>query len=158
MNDTEFREVPLSMVASLSGAEVDTLRLWLARNPTPFRGEKRGRNLWFNVREVYFYCLLKALIDYGINVATAMDVAAKLVGDVPADGLPKDAAVVLLYLGGDIHLYDKSALLDEVHWPRSCAVHHVGRMWHNIMRNLQGEDPAPAKPRRKRKANVKAAA
>lgn len=154
MNDTEFREVPLKTVADLSGAEVDTIRLWIARNPTPYRGEKRGRNLFFNVREVYFYCLLRALIDYGINVATAMDVAAKLVGDVPPEGLPKDAAVVMLYLGGDIHLYDKSAMFDEVHWPRSCAVHHVGRMWHHINRMLFGDNRPEPKPRRKRKTQA----
>ena len=151
MNDIQYREVPLATVSALSGADIATLRTWIARNPTPYRGQKRGRNLYFSLREVYFYCLLRRLVEYGTSIATAMEPAQQVVDDTPADGPAPDATIVFVHLRGMLARYDRNDLLDE-HWPLAAAHLQLGKLWRHIVKSVHGEDRAAPRPRRKRAA------
>ena len=152
MTELQYREVPLSTVASLSGAELDTIRSWIAKNPyARFRGEKRGRNLYFSLRETYFICILRRLIEYGTQINTAIDVAAKLVDATPTEGPKPDARVLVTHLCGMVATHDEFELRTD-QLPIACAFLQAGKIWAHIVRSLQGDNPAPARPRRKRKA------
>lgn len=144
MSEIKFREVPLAALCDIIGVHRDCARGWIARNPTKYQGERRGRALWFSAREVLFYGLTKHLIDNGAPVQVALGLAEQHVDSMPEDGREPDA--VLMYLRepitGDHALYTYVHAIHETAGPLSYSLVYVGRLWRVIVNSLAKAEAA----------------
>lgn len=138
MSETNTREVPLAALADAVGAHIDAVRGWIARNPTTYRGARRGRALVFSPREVLFFGLTKHLIDCGAPVAAALGLAAQHVDATPDDG-PAFEDVMMYHkcsLTGDHRLYAYVHGIHEAAGPLSYSLIYTGRMWSVLQKRL----------------------
>jgi hypothetical protein len=73
----------------------DTLRTWMAREPTgQYIGARTGGRVYLSGKDIYFYSLVREFTAYGVAVRTSMHVADGI-ASFSGDAMPPDKFIVI---------------------------------------------------------------
>ena len=92
-----WRQAAFSVAESAEILDVpeDTLRTWMAREPTAqYIGSKTGGRVFLSGQDIYFYALVREFAAYGVPIRTAM-LCADGIASASTHDLPPEKYIIV---------------------------------------------------------------